>query len=109
AWAERLRENYFTIKICVNNTQIFIFVIFPNEPANINSICPRFIETGEDWPTNLPLSFKDSVQVFLVDDDLAGDDSLGEYTYFPGDPEQPHEQPVSGHGGEYILFTEPAN
>ncbi|NER51324.1 MAG: hypothetical protein F6J92_32580 [Symploca sp. SIO1A3] len=67
------------------------------------------MEEGEDWNPDLPLSFKDSVVVSLIDDDLAGSDSLGTHTYFPGDP-QPDEVTVTGHkDAEYILFTEPAN
>lgn len=64
------------------------------------------LSSDEDWPdVGLALTFKDSVLVQLFDRDPAGDDSLGSYTYFPGDS-QPETVTVSNtNGANYSLST----
>ncbi|HLJ88228.1 MAG TPA: hypothetical protein VKZ53_15520 [Candidatus Angelobacter sp.] len=62
---------------------------------------------GDKWYLELPLSFRESVEVGLYDNDGISDDFLGSHTYFSTTP-QPATFPVSNtNGAEYLLHTNP--
>jgi hypothetical protein len=60
---------------------------------------------GDVWTTDLPLTFKESVVVWLCDNDGIGDDNLGSATYYPDTP-QPDAVSISNpNGADYVLNT----
>ena len=68
------------------------------------------MKEGDTWDMILPLDFRESVLIQLYEEDTFPneDDSLGEHTYLPNDP-QPADITLSGDdNAQYVLHTEGA-
>jgi len=63
------------------------------------------MSSDDVWTVNLPLTFKESVMVWLNDNDGGSDDSLGSTIYYTTTP-QPGAVTISNsNGASYILKT----